>query len=324
MTSQRLRLLTLNVTQTCDASCMYCHWWRVRGPHPPLDSLVAAVDEAAALGALAVRISGGEPLLRQDLPALVSAIRRRELVSMICTAGNRARDSLLALLNAGLDLLSVSIDTIEPTVFHQLRGYALESVLENVVALADLRRTLGFEIIISTVLTRLNVDLLADLLAFVRRLDLLWSITPFQDGEPSRSSPMRKLAFAPEDSPRIESAVRLIKTAADDGLRVINGDRYLDGFSDFLTRRSLPPGHVCRAGDTAGIRMVDGSLKLCHSLPSLAGGPLGEQWESNEAVQLRNRMAQLDCPSCWLSCHADRRRRVSLHYGDPRLLEALQ
>src|SRR5687767_6314313 len=82
MMGRPLRLLTLNVIETCDAACRYCHWWRVKTAPEPYEALAGAVDDAAMLGTAAVRLSGGEPLLRSDLPLLVSHIRRKGLVSM--------------------------------------------------------------------------------------------------------------------------------------------------------------------------------------------------------------------------------------------------
>ena len=275
------------------------------------------------MGAVAIRISGGEPLLRGDLPILIRAIRDSGMVSMVCTAGNQNLEQLVALIDEGLDILSFSIDMVEPKAFSELRGYPIEPVLKNLEALATLREQRKFEIIVSSVLTQMNVDLLADLLRLVRRLDLLLSVTPFQDGDPGRRSPMRKVAFSSTDGARIDAAVRQLKEAATTGVRLINDDNYLDGFQAFLTDRQLPAGYVCRAGETAAIRMADGSVKLCHSLGSLNPESLSTAWVSPPAKALRERMARLDCPRCWLSCHVDERRPVLQRYGRPQLWEAL-
>ena len=302
------RLLTINVTESCDAACRYCRWWRVKSEDEPIERLLDIVDEAASLGVRAIRISGGEPMLREDLARLVMQIRKKGLISMVCTAAKCDRADLEALLDANLDVLSVSLDTLDPEAFRQIRGYAVEPVVQNVKALAECRRDMEFEIVLSVVLSRPSLDGISGLLGFARALDLVVSFTPYQDGNPERRSPMTSLAMRAVDEPQLRKALDLVIDHARSGLRVVNADAFLHGIGDFMMTRRLPFGYICRAGDTAAIRLASGELRLCHSLPGVIAGGLGTAWSSEAASALRARMAGLDCPGCWLSCHADARR----------------
>ncbi len=318
-----LRVLTLNVTEACDAACRYCHWWKIKSAPEPLGNLLEAVDEAAALGAIAIRLSGGEPMLRDDLPQIVAHIRDRELVSMVCTAAKGEQAALEALLAAGLDVLAVSVDTLQPDAFHTIRGYGIDPVRRNIESLAKLRDHANFEIVLSVVLSRLSIDGIPELLEFVRSFDLVVSFTPFQDGSPAHHSAMSGLAFRDQDEPLLRDTLHLIQGAAAAGLRVINGDGFLGGIEDFQITRRLPDGHVCRAGDAAAIRLAGGELKLCHSLPGIVASGLETAWSSAAACELREKMANLDCPGCWLSCHADERRTVAHRFGRPQIWTVL-
>lgn len=323
MNASNLKVLTLNVTESCDARCLYCHWWRKKGTAEPFNVLVEAVDQAVSMGAIAVRISGGEPLLHPDLPALIAHLRERELVSMVCTAANSKSKSLFALIDAGLDILSVSIDTLNAELFRQIRGYDLEPVLKNLDRLIKYRAQSNFEIVLSVVVSRLSMNSLNDLLRYARSHDMVVSITPFQDATPAHRSPMSVLAFRNDDDAHLRRAMRLVQEAAVSGVRVINSDEYLDGVADFCIARRLPNGHICRAGDHAAVRLVGGVLKFCHSLMGIQGADLAAAWSSDDAEALRARMARLECTGCWLSCHADPRRHVDHHYGRPEIWEAL-
>jgi MoaA/NifB/PqqE/SkfB family radical SAM enzyme len=289
----------------------------------PIEALLAAVDEAARTGAVAVRISGGEPLLREDLPSIIAHIRERGLVSMVCTAAKCDSALIDRLLEAGLDIVSVSIDTLQPATFRQIRGYEIAPVLRNLEDLAKARVRGEFEIVLSVVLTRLAIDGLPDLLEYARVMDFLVSVTPFQDATPDHRSPMTALAFGTDDEPSLRKSIRALRGAVTAGLRVINADAFLEGIPEFLLTRQLPAYYVCRAGDAAAIRMYGGELKLCHSLDGVKGMGLAAAWSSAEAESIRNRMARLDCPRCWLSCHADSRRAVNHRYGRPQIWEAL-
>ena len=317
------KILSLNVIESCDARCRYCHWWRVESEPEPMARLIEAVDDAAALGTTAIRISGGEPLLRDDLPELVAHIASRGLVGMVCTAAKDDIEGLLALVDAGLDILSVSVDTLDAERFRKLRGYDLAPVMRNLEELASRRDASGFEVVLSVVVSRLSAADLPTLLEFARSLDLIVSLTPFQDGTPERRSPMSVLAFGPDDEAALRGSLAFAERAARAGLRLLNADEFLGGFPGFLLSRRLPEGHVCRAGDEAAIRLAGGAIKLCHSLDGVGAGSLSEAWGSPAANDLRARMARLDCPGCWLSCHADPRRPAAPRYGRAALWEAL-
>ena len=111
MTKINLKFLTLNVTESCNAACRYCNWGKKKRPAELLSRLLAAVDDAAAIGVRGLRLSGGEPLLRQDMPDLISHARNRGLATMMCTAANQRPESLIACNEDGLDVLSISLDT---------------------------------------------------------------------------------------------------------------------------------------------------------------------------------------------------------------------
>lgn len=308
------QILTINVISDCDSKCIYCHCWRTKGSAPKLSSVLNIVRQASELGVTVVRISGGEPLIRPDIATIVKAIRADGMVSMVCTSG-RDKESLKQLAEAGLDIFAISIDTTNPEQFRKLRGYDVKPVLDNLKLLTELRAIHNFEIVISLVVTRINLDYLDGLFDLAAKLDILLSITPVQYSGLLRPE-IKKFAFKRSDRYRIEGAVEKIKTTVVcKGVRLINSDAFLDGFAVFLTERHLPDGYVCQAGNTGCIVTVNGQLKLCHSLDPLGRGTLRRLWTSKEAERLRKRMEELDCPLCWLSCHADKRRTTLIRYG---------
>ena len=77
-----LRNLRLSVTDRCNLRCAYCmpeedYVWLPREDMLHFEEIGALVDVFAALGVDKVRLTGGEPLLRRDLPALVAHARRQ-------------------------------------------------------------------------------------------------------------------------------------------------------------------------------------------------------------------------------------------------------
>ena len=132
--------LRLSITDACQMACVYC-----RDPGTPRlddrklsdDELVTFVAACVALGVRKVRITGGEPTLRRDLPALIARLREAgpDLDLSLTTNGLRLRELAEPLRAAGLDRINVSIDTLDPDRFVALtRGGQLDVVLDGLRA----------------------------------------------------------------------------------------------------------------------------------------------------------------------------------------------
>jgi cyclic pyranopterin phosphate synthase len=117
-----------------------------------------------------IRITGGEPLLRRNLPTLIESLAARTLRDLaLTTNGVLLASQALALRHAGLHRLTVSLDTLKRDRFVRIsRLDALESVLAGI----DAALTAGFEPPkLDTVLIRgFNDDELVPLLEFARGL----------------------------------------------------------------------------------------------------------------------------------------------------------
>jgi cyclic pyranopterin phosphate synthase len=134
---RRLEYLRLSVTDRCNFRCAYC-LPEGCGPAPAeqplsLDEIERLVRAFAALGVWKVRVTGGEPTLRQDIVemvrriAAVPGIRRVGLT----TNGYRLDRLAPALGAAGLRSLNVSLDSLDPARFERVTG---STRFANVVA----------------------------------------------------------------------------------------------------------------------------------------------------------------------------------------------
>ncbi len=171
-----LRNLRISVTDRCNLRCQYCmpeenYTWLPREELLHFEEVSRLVDVFLDLGVDKVRLTGGEPLLRRDLPALVRLLadkpRVRDLA--LTTNGILLADQARALKEAGLHRVTVSLDTLGPDRFERLtRRSAHALVLAGIAALAPA----GFAgTKLDTVVVRgVNDDELADLIEFGRRL----------------------------------------------------------------------------------------------------------------------------------------------------------
>lgn len=105
--------LVAEVTYRCPLKCPYCsNPLALRQYRDELNTVEwkRVLAEAAALGVVQVHFSGGEPLVRADLPELIEEAQRQDLYSNLSTGGTLADEATLARLkDAGLDALQISL-----------------------------------------------------------------------------------------------------------------------------------------------------------------------------------------------------------------------
>lgn len=139
---RRIEYLRLSVTDRCNLRCVYClppegNLWAARRDLLSDDEIVALVAGAASLGITKIRVTGGEPLVRPGLPALIGRLARIEGVSDLSLSTNGILLSRMAdaLTSAGLKRVNISLDTLQPERFRRItRLGELSSVLGGVEA----------------------------------------------------------------------------------------------------------------------------------------------------------------------------------------------
>ena len=139
-----LRNLRVSVTDRCNLRCGYCmpeeeYVWLPREDILHFGEMAALIDVFLDLGVDKVRLTGGEPLLRRDLPRLVRMLaakpRIRDLA--ITTNGVLLAEHAPALKAAGLHRVTVSLDTLDPQRFTRLTNRSTHAqVLEGIASVS--------------------------------------------------------------------------------------------------------------------------------------------------------------------------------------------
>ena len=139
---RELQDLRISVTDRCNLRCTYCmpldqYDWLAREQILSFEEIRRLVQIFAGLGASKLRITGGEPLLRNGLPELVGMLARIVGIEDICltTNGLLLSDAAVDLRRAGLDRVTISLDSLNPDTFRRVaqRG-RLDTVLAGVAA----------------------------------------------------------------------------------------------------------------------------------------------------------------------------------------------
>lgn len=171
---RRIEYVRLSVTDRCDLRCHYCMPSGFRNFEEPEDwlsftEIERVIRAFGALGTRRVRLTGGEPLVRHNLPALagrLAALPGIEDLSLSTNATRLAKHAV-DLRQAGITRINVSLDTLRPDRFRAITQGKLEKVLDGLQA----ARQAGFAPIkINMVVMRgINDDEVNDMVEFCIR-----------------------------------------------------------------------------------------------------------------------------------------------------------
>ena len=203
-----MRNLRLSVTDRCNLRCEYCmpeddYTWLPRADILDFEEISALADVFIALGVDRLRLTGGEPLLRRDIPALVRMLGLKPGLAdlALTTNGVLLADQGAALADAGLRRITVSLDTLRADRFRALTRFdELDRVKEGIATAARLwsrerrlSRSAAAALKIDTVVIKgVNDDELGDLLEFGKTVNAEVRFIEYMDvGGASRWSAAR-------------------------------------------------------------------------------------------------------------------------------------
>ena len=133
--------LRISVTDRCNERCLYCmpegyHGWESKPDHLTAAEILRVVRVAAGLGFRKFRLTGGEPLVRRDVPEIVREMARVPGVETISLSTNGTKLAALAspLRAAGLRTVNVSLDALDPHIYQNVSGGDVHLVLAGIRA----------------------------------------------------------------------------------------------------------------------------------------------------------------------------------------------
>ena len=151
----------IQVVRHCNHFCGFCS-----NPTTPyvhdLATMRPLVDDFVARGYFGVILTGGEPTLHPDLPAIARYAAEAGLQVRVITNGTRLADPAYAraLADAGVRLVHVSIYSVRPEIEARLRGH--DGTLATALAALDSAHAAGLEVNVNCVINRWNADHLDD------------------------------------------------------------------------------------------------------------------------------------------------------------------
>src|SRR5215469_14805584 len=138
---RKVDYLRISITDRCNERCLYCmpegyKGWERLSDHLTADEIVRVVRMAAGLGFRKFRLTGGEPLVRNDILEIVRGMRQISGVDVIGLSTNGVRLAALAqpLREVGINTANISLDALDPKVYRQITGGDVNAVIAGIRA----------------------------------------------------------------------------------------------------------------------------------------------------------------------------------------------
>lgn len=142
---RRFHYLRLSITDVCNFKCNYClpdgYACDTERDFLALPEIKTLVKGFASLGTSKIRITGGEPSLRKDLPEIIAACASAEGIEHVAMTSNgyKLESDIQLWVDAGLDSLNISIDSLDPRMFSAITGHnKLATILRGIDKALDL------------------------------------------------------------------------------------------------------------------------------------------------------------------------------------------
>jgi len=267
-----MRDLRISVTDRCNFRCTYCMPKEVFGrgydflPKADIltfEEITRLTRIFAGLGVDKVRLTGGEPLLRRNLPRLVSLLNEVDGLSdlTLTTNGSRLVEEAAALRAAGLHRLTVSVDALDDVTFRAMNdvGFSVHRVLRGI----EVARAAGFAPIkINMVVKRgVNEEEILPMARHFRGPEFILRFIEYMDVGNTNGWHMEDVVPAREIVERIAAELPLEPLAANYRGEVARRYRHRDGGGEIgiISSVSQP---FC--GDCTRARLsADGRLFTC-------------------------------------------------------------
>ena len=162
-----LRIVAWEVTRSCNLACVHCRASSRHGSYPgefTTDQCMRLLDEIAAFSKPVVILTGGEPLLREDIFEIAAHGNRKGMRMVMATNGTLVTGEIAGkILDAGIRRVSVSIDGLDAKSHDAFRGVG--GAFSGAMAGIEAIKKAGLEFQLNTTVTRTNLDQIQGILA---------------------------------------------------------------------------------------------------------------------------------------------------------------
>ncbi len=287
--------VNLEVTKRCNAKCDFCDYWKTKKEDAISDygPVIKKIDP------MMVSITGGEPLLRLDLPDLIRGIKKAVpiiYVGMITNGALLTLEKAKKLKAAGINQIGISLDYLDER-HDQSRG--IPGLWKHVSELIPQLPKLGFDaIILNWIILEENFEQTLAVAEQAKAWGVRVSYTAYSDLKNMNDQHF----LSPENMKKFPDMMdQVLKFKRKNKAFVRSSDFYLERIPRFYGHQQIP-------NCPAGLRWIqvtpEGWFKACSELPPTV---FWDKYDHQKSFEKQ------DCTACWYSCRGEAQTPINWH-----------
>lgn len=290
--------VSFEVTHSCCADCVHCDKGGIK-PDPVLMTPDDYRRYSEELKPGLCQMSGGEPLLREDLEDVVRAVKRPNGLPMVVCVSNSwllTEDRYLSLNEAGVSLFSISLDFPDDRHDDFRRIPGLFAKMSELIPY--LVKKYGREnIVLNSALTHENFSTIPELVAKAEEWGTQISFSAYSS---LRTGDTSLCITAPEDLALLRRHFDWVKQHKRQVATVVNSDYILEKTYGFFAEGGMGG---CQAGRRFVVVRPDGLLNACSMFPDL-------QYETRRKMVKGFKSTRESCTACYVAIRAGTERSL--------------
>ncbi len=165
-------IFVLHITYRCNLRCRYCGYWERKEKEMDTRHVCSLIDQFYHLGTKFIVLTGGEPLLREDLAEIIGFCKERGMLVSVNSNGTLVRERIHSILNA--DAVKLSLDGPRDINDYVKGRGVYDKVIDAIKVCLEKR----IKVSITTVLSRYNIKYISCLLDIAKELNVSVSFQP--------------------------------------------------------------------------------------------------------------------------------------------------
>lgn len=265
------------ITARCNQHCEQCNilYAQADSPEMNIHQIRQAAKNLAKIGVCIVLLIGGEPFMRQDLPEIIEAFVENNIHVRMQTNGLATKEMLKKCIVAGGHDISISLDSLNPSVQGIINGgfpKSWERIMETVANINKLFPEDG-KAFFGTVLMPRNMEHIKDVVEFATAIGWGVSLVPVHTTTPDRPLGFRTFddtgvcRFTKSSHKRLKEILQELKELRRQGFNLYDSDEYLDDIYRFIIGQPLQwrrrNSNICDSPNLYFAIEPDGNIQPC-------------------------------------------------------------
>jgi len=289
--------INLEISLACNARCPFCNYWKEKPKNETPDSLFEFLKR---MNPLMITISGGEPLMRKDLPEYVKKLKKavpHSYISLISNGSLLTIEKAKELAHAGVSQQCVSLDYLSD---HHDKVRRLPGVFSKMKELVPAMTKLPFDrVTLNTIIMSWNLDELVPLAHQAKKWGAYINFSSYYYGKNDNDRGM----IGTQDIEKLRKVALELKRLKRKLKNISTSDYFFDRVVSYFKGEEIPQ---CQAGIKWIQVSPEGYVKRCSEMP-------GVYHHSDYGLSEDQQFKETDCTTCWFSCRAEVQAPISLN-----------